>query len=726
MHGRDCVSATRDIFNLDVMGASASNVVASNGDANTGILSDRGSPTLPNVALFRELVITNFVNGPVVVATDGEVDVFFREISGAPYLCARHFLTALRNAESVRESLCSIDNRHQWDSFLVSCKAIDLPKKERERRRRYDMEFQGLVPGNQSSFTVDQVVHRDGGNICVVELRTVAVNEADGQGSLYAGMQVMVGWNIVPVTLSRCVVTTLYAVASKHVASDPQQSSAFHEVHKHRGRALCSSLHRWFDHLQSHFSGMAPLSFRPPPEDDFHARRASKDSPHQAVAHPVQQAAAAFPLNSVHGQFAAPQELLGEVIESCGFTWVRGPEIGRGAMGKVLLGLQQKSGYLMAVKQVQAAGMDNAAEEIKALETEIVMFSRLRHPRVVQYFGTERLSDGNIRIFLEYLPGGSLQQMLQRFGALEEALVQRIMLQVLEGIQYLHSENICHRDIKAANILCQDLRSVKLADFGASKLKTSNQAQGADSAFKSLVGTPYMMAPEVIRQVGHDFKADIWSLGCCCYELLVGRPPWSQFKDRMAAMFHIANTNKPPDIPLNFTADCRSFMCTCLQLEPGKRPNADELLAHPWIKSVPVAPEEKEIKTPRETDERSVTATERNLRSAAVSSNASPGIPKTFDNPRRPSNATNLATSSASPSISAPNSASGSPATRLSSLNVTPAGNSPPAGAGVSGSSVGRNPAKKIASNIRSVFSIFGAAHARVFDMHVCLTCTCV
>ena len=104
---------------------------------------------------------------------------------------------------------------------------------------------------------------------------------------------------------------------------------------------------------------------------------------------------------------------------------------------------------------------------------------------------------------MEYLPGGSLQQMLQRFGPLEEALVQRIMLQVLEGIQYLHSENICHRDIKAANILCQDLTSVKLADFGASKLTTHKSSQGADSAFKSLVGTPYMMAPEVIRQVGH-------------------------------------------------------------------------------------------------------------------------------------------------------------------------------------------------------------------------------
>jgi serine/threonine protein kinase len=672
------------------MGASASSVVAADGDANAGILSDRSTPSLPNVTLFRELVQTNFVNGPVVVATDGEVDVFFREISGAPYLCARHFLTAMRSAEDTRECLCSIDIRHQWDSFLVSCKTVDAPKKDRDRRRRFEMEFKGLAPGNQSNFTVDQVVHREGNNICIVELRTVMLSDADGPGSPYAGMQVMVGWNIVPVTLARCVVTTLYAVASKHVASDTPSDVAFHEVHKNRGKALCSNLHRWFDQFQLHFSSMAPLSFRPPPEDDLHGRRASKDgiSP-QTVAQPLQQVAAAFHAQSSPSQpVSSSQEPLGQVIESCGFTWVRGPEIGRGAMGKVLLGLQQGSGFLMAVKQVQAAGMENAAEEIKALETEIVMFSRLRHPRVVKYYGTERLPDGNIRIFLEYLPGGSLQQMLQRFGALEEGLVQRIMNQVLEGIHYLHSENICHRDIKAANILCHDLTSVKLADFGASKLTTNKQGQGADSAFKSLVGTPYMMAPEVIRQVGHDFKADIWSLGCCCYELLVGRPPWSQFKDRMAAMFHIANTNKPPDIPLNFSPECRNFMTVCLQLEPGKRPNADELLAHPWFKSIPNA-DEKDSKTPR-------TAAADNTTSTRIT-----------DAPRRPANITPVAPAPSFLLVSPPQSAGISPTARPATLSPAHSGSSPSSASGGGQKGVGRGAtAKKIAENIRSVFGI--------------------
>jgi serine/threonine protein kinase len=686
------------------MGANASNVVASDGDANAGVLSDRSAPNLPNVTLFRELVQTNFANGHVVVATDGEVDVFFREISGAPYLCARHFLTAMRSPEDTRDCLCSIENRHQWDSFLVSCRAIEIPKKERDRRRRFEMEFEGLVPGNQSRFTVEQVVQRDGNNICVIELRTVMPSDGNGAGSAYAGMQVMVGWNIVPVTLSRCSVTTLYAVASKHVASDTQSDIAFHEVHKNRGKALCSNLHRWFDHLQAHFTAMAPLSFRPPPEDDGHVRRMSKDvlTPPQAIAQPLQQVASTFP-NLPASPTAASHEPLGVVIESCGFSWVRGPEIGRGAMGKVFMGLQQKEGILMAVKQVQAAGMENAAEEIKALETEIVMFSRLRHPRVVKYFGTERLPDGNIRIFLEYLPGGSLQQMLQRFGPLEEALVRRIMLQVLEGIQYLHSENICHRDIKAANILCHDLTSVKLADFGASKLTTTKQGHGSDSAFKSLVGTPYMMAPEVIRQVGHDFKADIWSLGCCCYELLCGRPPWSQFKDRMAAMFHIANTNKPPEIPLNFSQDCRNFMSVCLQLDPSKRPNSEELLAHLWFRSESNFSEEKEIKTPRTVNGHDTNVNERSSRVPA-----SPGIARNVDSPQRVPNVAPVAQAPAFPLVSPLHTSGASPTARSSPFSPVQTSGSPPTGTVGSANVAGRSAAtKKVAHNIRSVSLCF-------------------
>lgn len=98
--------------------------------------------------------------------------------------------------------------------------------------------------------------------------------------------------------------------------------------------------------------------------------------------------------------------------------------------------------------------------------------------------------------------------------------------QILEGLEYLHVNNVIHRDIKAANILLDSKGAIKLADFGSSK-----KIYGSINTSRSLCGTPYYMAPEVIRQSGHNRYADIWSLGCTVYELIAGRPPWSEHKN---------------------------------------------------------------------------------------------------------------------------------------------------------------------------------------------------
>jgi len=220
----------------------------------------------------------------------------------------------------------------------------------------------------------------------------------------------------------------------------------------------------------------------------------------------------------------------------------------------------------------------------------------------------------------------------------------------------------------------------------------------------------------VIRQVGHDFKADIWSLGCCCYELLVGRPPWSQFKDRMAAMFHIANTQKPPEIPQNFSKDCRDFMTTCLQLEPEKRPRSEELLAHPWFMSVDGGAAD-ELKTPRDASERSVVVPAGSF-AAASNSAAVPAATRASDAPRRPPNVPPIlpAPLPSSPLPSSPDAASPAAVPTLSvtrppavdvraaALSPVAAGGSFPTPVGGSGSGGGRGVlGKKIAKDIRWV-----------------------
>lgn len=124
---------------------------------------------------------------------------------------------------------------------------------------------------------------------------------------------------------------------------------------------------------------------------------------------------------------------------------------------------------------------------------------------------------------------------------------------VLHGLAYLHARAILHRDIKGANVLVDAGGVCKLADFGASKLVelSGGSVGGGDSVASpgalnySLKGTPYWMAPEVIKQVGHGKPADLWSVGCTAVEMLTARPPWSHFNNQIAALFHIAQSTAP-------------------------------------------------------------------------------------------------------------------------------------------------------------------------------------
>lgn len=107
-------------------------------------------------------------------------------------------------------------------------------------------------------------------------------------------------------------------------------------------------------------------------------------------------------------------------------------------------------------------------KEMAALENEVNMMRGLYHENIVRYLGTER-TDETLSIFMEYVPGGSIRQLLDKFGPFEEAVVRVYTRQLLLGLEVLHRNGIAHRDIKGANVLVANDGTVKLADFGASK-----------------------------------------------------------------------------------------------------------------------------------------------------------------------------------------------------------------------------------------------------------------
>ena len=290
--------------------------------------------------------------------------------------------------------------------------------------------------------------------------------------------------------------------------------------------------------------------------------------------------------------YASPQKKPSSKLPSGDrIRWKKGDLIGAGSYGKVYIGLNENSGVLMAVKEVEVCD----AKEAKSLQQEIDLMRSLSHDNIVAYLGSEVDAEEHILyIFTEWVPGGSISNILQKFGRLTENVVRNYTRQVLTGLDYLHSKGVIHRDIKGANILVDDRATIKLADFGASKrlfLPSANRKGRqpdlslGNKGTKSLRGTPYFMAPEVVKQSGHGRKADIWSVGCTVLQMITGKPPWKamQFPSVSALLYHICNTNKPPEMPDAISNELRSFLMICFQREPAERPTAKRMLQHPFV-----------------------------------------------------------------------------------------------------------------------------------------------
>ncbi|XP_041705937.1 mitogen-activated protein kinase kinase kinase 2 [Coregonus clupeaformis] len=262
-------------------------------------------------------------------------------------------------------------------------------------------------------------------------------------------------------------------------------------------------------------------------------------------------------------------------------NWRIGKLLGQGAFGRVFLCYDADTGRELAVKQVQFdPESPETSKEVSALECEIQLLKNLCHERIVQYYGCLRDSnERTLSIFMEYMPGGSIKDQLKSYGALTENVTRRYTRQILEGVSYLHSNMIVHRDVKGANILRDSVGNVKLGDFGASRRLQTICLSG--TGIKSVTGTPYWMSPEVISGEGYGRKADIWSVGCTVVEMLTQRPPWAEF-EAMAAIFKIATQPTNPSLPAHVSDHGRDFLKRIF-VETKLRPSADDLLRHIFV-----------------------------------------------------------------------------------------------------------------------------------------------
>ncbi|NXM00787.1 M3K19 kinase, partial [Tyrannus savana] len=265
--------------------------------------------------------------------------------------------------------------------------------------------------------------------------------------------------------------------------------------------------------------------------------------------------------------------------------WTRGEVLGKGAYGTVYCGLTSQ-GQLIAVKQVVLDTSDQLTteKEYQKFHEEVDLLKTLKHVNIVTYLGT-CLEHNILSIFMEFVPGGSISSVISRFGPLPEVVLCRYTRQILQGVAYLHANRVVHRDIKGSNVLLMPSGTVKLIDFGcARRLARPGPGGPRSETLRSVRGTPFWMAPEVISGAGHGRKSDIWSVGCTVFEMATGKPPLASM-GRVAAMFYIgAHRGLMPSLPQGFSGAAVDFVHACLTRDQHERPSALQLLDHPFVK----------------------------------------------------------------------------------------------------------------------------------------------
>eukprot|EP00755_Sulcionema_specki_P026897 Sspe_Gene.16302::Locus_5745_Transcript_1_1_Confidence_1.000_Length_3345::g.16302::m.16302 len=285
------------------------------------------------------------------------------------------------------------------------------------------------------------------------------------------------------------------------------------------------------------------------------------------------------------------------------FRWRKGALLGQGGFGTVHIALNEETGDLLAVKNVDLSKSCDPRylnQRLQQLKSEIELMRTFSHENIVQYRGTERGPGFSLNIFMEYVPGGSIANLLKSFGPLTESVVTAYTCQLLNGLQYLHDYKVIHRDIKGANILLTVDGVCKLGDFGAATYFVD-----LSEMHKSLCGTPNWMPPEVIRQDGHHFPADIWSLGCTVLEMLTAKPPWSHIATNPMSVLHFITSDRPIEEGIvnefsenGISEQAVAFVIQCLQREPELRPNVVQLQRHPWLENIEEE-DDKDLDSPR-------------------------------------------------------------------------------------------------------------------------------
>mmetsp|Transcript_20083 Transcript_20083/g.40918 ORF Transcript_20083/g.40918 Transcript_20083/m.40918 type:complete len:538 (+) Transcript_20083:235-1848(+) len=251
--------------------------------------------------------------------------------------------------------------------------------------------------------------------------------------------------------------------------------------------------------------------------------------------------------------------------------------IGQGGMGTIYLGTDKNTNKDVAIKKLSLS----KTTDLPGLQNEIAMMKISAHPNVVEYMESY-MHDRCLWVVMELMDGGSLTNLLQVYTRkkkeLTEPEIAGFMKASMTAIEFLHAKGRLHRDIKSDNILINSRGEVKIADFGFCVQLTQEK-----DVRQSMVGTPYWMAPELVRGQSYNEKVDIWSLGIMMIEMAEGEPPYLR-EQPLRALYLIATKGMPRlKHESKYSETFMDYYRKCLATDPSKRASARDLLSHPFM-----------------------------------------------------------------------------------------------------------------------------------------------